>query len=139
MLKALLKSDGGLILVYSQSTGTIWLADSQDGRARLGVGYSGHGAFINRPERETEVGLGPIPRGVWKMGGAYDHPRLGPTAIPLVPFGHTAHGRTEFFIHGDNSRRDGSASRGCIILDRSTRILIAALGDRAINCLEVVA
>ena len=125
-------------VVYNVSTGVIQLVDPQAGVKGLGVGYSGHGSFINDPSREAEAGLGPIPVGVWKMGRAVHHQNLGPAAIPLSPFGHNARGRTEFFIHGDNGRGDRSASRGCIVLPRYCRTILAGLVAQRINCLEVV-
>lgn len=123
------------VLVYSQGTGLLYLEDGDGGRAILTRGYSGHGSFRDDPDAEGEAGLGPIPRGVWRISRYIYHSRLGSYAYPLVPFGHDAHGRSEFFIHGDNSRGDKSASTGCIILGRPYRQLIDLIG---IDTLEVI-
>lgn len=107
------------------------LYDSRSGFLRLSgqpVGwtcYSGNGRSINRPQDETIVRVGPIPRGVWAIGNPVDHPRLGPNAIPLYPRGFV-HGRSEFFIHGDNFKANRSASSGCIIAPPDARKAIVA-------------
>lgn len=84
-----------------------------------GEGYSGHGEGRNNPEMETVHDLGPIPRGLWRIGDPVNHPRMGPLTFPLIPIGHDAHGRTGFFIHGNNAAND--ASHGCPILDHEIR------------------
>jgi len=99
-------------------------------------GYSGHGPGLNNPAMEADPNIGPIPAGAWHIGAAADHPRLGPCAMRLTPVGHDAHGRTGFFIHGDNADGNQSASHGCIILAYAMRQAIDARPDRA---LEVVA
>lgn len=123
------------VLVYSQGSGLLYLEDGDGSRAVLARGYSGHGRFRDCPEAENKPGLGPIPRGVWKVERPVHHIRLGPLAFPLNPVGHDAHHRSEFFIHGDNSRGDGSASTGCIICPRGVRECIASL---RINTLDVI-
>lgn len=122
-----------LDLVYNQASGCMYLCDQDDSRCLLARGYSGHGEHINKPVSQWLVAKGPIPRGVWKIGRPIHHQRLGPVSLPLTPFGHDACGRSEFFIHGDNSRGDRSASSGCIILPRSTREAIGALGLRCLT------
>lgn len=123
------------VLVYSQSSGLLFIEDGDGNRAVLASGYSGHGEYINDPEAEERVGRGPIPRGVWRVGGAIQHPRLGPVVFSLSPVGHDAYYRSEFFIHGDNSRGDRSASTGCIVVGRPAREVIRAL---KISTLEVI-
>lgn len=125
----------GYAFVYSQSTGLFCLEDYDGNRAIVARGYSGYGRDKNDPDAESRVGRGPIPRGVWKIHDPVHHRRLGPCAIYLEPIGHDAHHRTEFFIHGDNRKGDGSASTGCIILPPNARKMIAASG---IDTLEVV-
>ncbi|PQM29546.1 hypothetical protein CVO77_01100 [Sphingopyxis lindanitolerans] len=125
--------------VYSQSRGHLYLADSQDVRAHVASGYSGAPRYQNNTESEALVSRGPIPRGVWRMEPAFNHGRLGPVAIPLEPVEEkTALGRSGFFIHGDNSRGDASASFGCIVLDRKTRDLLALGVGQGIRTLVVV-
>lgn len=122
-------------LIYSQSSGLLYLADNDGNRTAFARGYSGHGTCINDPDAEGFAGRGPIPRGVWKIHDPVDHQRLGPCSFYLTPVGHDAYHRSEFFIHGDNRHGDRSASTGCIILGRNIRRVIELL---MINCLEVV-
>ena len=119
----------GLDLEYSQSSGCLYLCDAQDGRALIGLGYSGKTGHVNRPESDHIVATGPIPRGVWRLDPPLaSHPRLGPKVIPLEPAdAQTAKGRSGFYVHGDNKRGDNSASRGCIIMPGSVRGLIIEL------------
>jgi hypothetical protein len=110
---------------YRQSTGEL----SRDGAA-AGVGYSGHGPGLNNPALERDPGVGPIPAGAWRIGVAFDHPRLGPCVMALTPVGWDAYGRSGFFTHGDNAALDESGSHGCIVLAKPLRLLIAGSGDR---------
>lgn len=113
--------------VYSQSSGHFFLSDSEDVRAFIARGYSGAIGHQNKPESQNLVALGPIPRGVWRIGAAYHHKRLGRLSIPIEAADpKTALGRSGFFIHGDNSASNGSASSGCIVLDFATRQFIEA-------------
>ena len=123
------------VLVYSQSSGLMYLEDDQHNRIALARGYSGAGTSINDPDSEGFGGRGPIPRGVWKVGTAFSSKRTGPFAIPLTPVGHDAYHRTGFQIHGDNTHGDRSASTGCIILPRLIRLVIIHL---RITTLEVI-
>lgn len=122
-----------LDLVYSQSSGALWLADSKNGRAFVAYGYSGKGSGQNQPGSEAIRSHGPIPGGMWRIGVAIVHPTLGQAAIPLSPVGHSAHGRSGFYIHGDNRKADRSASSGCIILPWNVRQCIIACCCRALE------
>lgn len=123
-------------LLYSQSSGEIYELDG--GFVRLGVGYSGRRQWTNQPSSDGLVGTGPIPRGRWKTSKAFTHDRLGPVCIPLAPASYLtdAKGRSGFYIHGDNSHGDRSASSGCIILGRGLRERIAALGQVDLYVIE---
>lgn len=120
-------------LLYSQSSGDLYLADEDDFKVLLARGYSGRGEDRDNPLSERKVAQGPIPRGVWKVRTPYDHPTLGPLAFPLTPFhvpslvGPNGSGRAGFFIHGDNRDGNFSASKGCIILPRNIREVIRSL------------
>jgi hypothetical protein len=109
---------------YGQSTGDLF---DPHGRF-VGTGYSGAGRTLkegrNNPKMEDVPNKGPIPRGLYRIGPARTHPRLGPLAMPLTPIGHDCHGRSGFFIHGDNTA--GDASHGCVILGRPFRVAIDA-------------
>lgn len=115
--------------VFAVSSGCFYLEDHDGNRALIARGYSGSRDARNNPERQREPAYGPIPIGEWKISPPWDHPRLGKIAFPLVPCpGTETFGRSAFLIHGDNSKRDFSASTGCIILDRPAREAIRALG-----------
>lgn len=117
-------------LVYSQSTG-VMLLDSMV----VGTGYSGYGKFKNSPDDEALVSRGPIPRGTYTVGLAFNHPTAGPLTMRLVPYNHIACGRYGFLVHGDNLKSMGDSSHGCIVLARPARQIIADLGKAS---LEVV-
>lgn len=112
----------------------MWTYCQRDGELSLdnsfeGTGYSGTGEGRNNANAEKIEGIGPIPRGLYRIGSAYDHPHLGPCVMNLDPEpGTETFGRSLFRIHGDNSRHD--ASHGCIILGPAIRRLIASSGDR---------
>ena len=113
------------MFIYGQRTGTLWLRVASDDTI-VGRGYSGKkGTSRNNPQHEDKVGEGPIPKGVYRIGPAFKHRRLGPVAMQLHPLGHDARGRTGFYIHGDN--REGDASTGCVILPAPVRKQIAAM------------
>jgi len=121
------------MFTYDQRTGTM----KHDG-AVIGSGYSGHDQGINNPVMEAVRSVGPIPRGFYHIGPAYDAPGLGPRVMPLTPVSHDALGRSGFFIHGDSKK--GNASHGCIVIARVTRTMIAASGDHDLTviCTEAV-
>lgn len=131
---------GNVDWIWDSSRGCLYLADEQDVRTLIAVGYSGAVGAQNDPRREGERAVGPIPRGVWLLDPPVSsHPRLGPVVIPLeARDAATAQGRSAFFIHGDNSAGDGSASKGCIILSRKTRDIIAAFYWAGVRVLTVV-
>lgn len=110
---------------YDQSDGSLY----QNG-AYAGQGYSGTGEGRNNPLLQNIVGVGPIPRGEYKIGLPRKHTTLGPIVMNLDPVGHDALGRTLFRIHGDNTK--GDASNGCIILSRPLRKWIADSKDRVL-------
>lgn len=114
---------------YNQKTGELYLDGEYEG-----LGYSGHGEGRNNPDAQALHGIGPIPRGLWRIGAAYSHPQLGPICMNLYPrAGTDTFGRDLFRIHGNNTIND--ASHGCIILGPAIRREIDAGTDRA---LEVV-
>lgn len=104
--------------VYVQATGRLL----HDG-ALAGICYSGHGLGLDNPAMEAVHGVGPIPAGEWIIGPPKDPPdHLGPVAMPLTPApGNTAHGRSAFFMHGDNAEANHTASDGCIVAGPAIR------------------
>jgi hypothetical protein len=101
--------------------------------AVMGIGYSGHGEGLNNPAADAETGVGPVPAGRYAIGPFFDHPHLGPCVARLVPLAGTdTHGRSGFFIHGDNAAANHTASDGCIILARPLREMIRASGTHLV-------
>lgn len=119
---------------YSQSTGDL----TGLGGARVARGYSGHGSGLNNPAMEQIEGVGPIPHGEWIIGEFFDdRGGKGPMVARLIATpGTETFGRSGFMIHGDNSKRDFSASEGCIVLPHVTRATVMASGDRTLMVVE---
>jgi Protein of unknown function (DUF2778) len=118
------EKEGFFMWQYRQSNGD----SSRDGHS-IGAGYSGRGAGKFNPAMEGERNVGPIPRGMYRIGGQFDHPTKGSVTMGLTPVGHAALGRTEFLIHGDSREHPGEASEGCIVLGRVLRQVVADSGD----------
>lgn len=116
-------------LVYAQKTGKLTLAGKE-----IGKGYSGAGIGKNNPDKEKEKEIGPIPAGEYKVSKPRKYKGM-PNCFDLTPSGHTAHGRTELMIHGDSKANPGTASKGCIILDKNVR---KAIADGKASTLKVV-
>ena len=104
--------------IYEQSTGIL---RDEDGEI-VGRGYSGYGSSKNKAADEHIRNKGPIPRGKYDIGSSYNSDKCGKLSIRLTPNGHSAHGRTDFLIHGDNS--NGTASKGCIVMEKHVRTKI---------------
>jgi hypothetical protein len=115
-------------LVYSQSDGR--LMDMED--RLVGQGYSGAPGHVNKPEFQDKVDKGVIPEGSYTVGEVIvnrtDARGMGPDVIKLEPDPATAEriramGRdpNTFYVHGDNGQRNGTASQGCIIMDKDVR------------------
>lgn len=111
--------------VFDQATGLFTINTAAKHKF---VGYAGHKRGRNNPALQDRRSVGPLPRARYFISPARAHPRLGPIAMALTPaLGSEMFGRSGFFIHGDNST--GDASRGCIILPRQARSMIADLID----------
>jgi hypothetical protein len=115
---------------YAQKTGAL----THHG-VHIANGYSGNTTGLNNHAKQEKIGIGPLPRGEYTIGRAHrpiDH--LGPIALPLYPKPtNDMHGRSGFFIHGDNPSMNHTASNGCIILAREFRNAIVASGDTALT------
>jgi hypothetical protein len=98
--------------VYSQAKHTL----SHKGKIVFKDGYSGKGKYKNKPSMQGIANKGPIPRGMYTIQSPRYSAKTGPYAMPLVPKGHNALGRTSFQIHGDKISDPGNASTGCLIL-----------------------
>lgn len=119
---------------WEQATGTLWM----DGK-KISSGYSGNGRGKNNPAMQAAKGVGPIPKGLWKMTGVKDSPNTGRFTIVLVAQDgnqddiHQPTGRSAFRIHGDSIKNPGTASHGCIILPRGVRERMWYSGDRMVE------
>ena len=112
--------------VYEQATGKLFRRSPGLALELVAQGYSGRSIGLNAPDAQHVPGVGPIPRGDYRIDEPRRHVRLGPLALPLVPvLQGLMGGRSGFYIHGDNRHANRSASSGCIILERSVRALIA--------------
>lgn len=109
---------------YHQCTGRFRIYDGATMLYEC-FGYAGKGDGVNNPAAEAVAGVGPLPRATWRIQAPYTHPRLGALSYPLALHRGQAFGRSAFFIHGDNKRRNQSASSGCIVLDRRHRERLA--------------
>lgn len=83
----------------------------------VALGYSGHGEGVNNPGEEDVRNVGPLPEGVYAIGALEEtHGHLGAHVRSLTPIPPTnTFGRSGFYIHGDNSKGDHSASEGCLV------------------------
>lgn len=124
--------------VWDQSAGTL----SRNGQV-VSKGYSGNGRGKNNPSLQGVRGIGPIPRGLWRMVDVYNSKNVGPFTITLYKLDEPnpddfdeATGRSAFRIHGDSIRAPGTASKGCIILPRNIREMMWKSGDREVEVVE---
>ena len=107
-----------MMISYSQGRALLELCGVQS------AAYSGRGEGRNNPAMQNRRNIGPLPRGLYAIGAPVA--THGPVTLPLTPHrDNEMNGRSGFLIHGDNAK--GDASRGCIIADRDTRDLIAAM------------
>ena len=115
------------MFTYSQSKGEL-----RDVEGKLiGTGYSGFGEGKNNPAMQAVPGVGPIPRGAYSIGPAFDSQAHGRLVMRLFPDHNTPElGRNGFLIHGDSIDHPGQGSHGCIVLGRQARMLIADSTDK---------
>ena len=124
---------------WDQSAGAL----IRDGKT-VSRGYSGKGRGKNNPALQGVRGVGPLPRGRYRIGTPRTSQRTGPFVMDLFPIDatpadtvHDATGRSAFQVHGD--RVNGppfSASSGCIILPRAVREQIWRSKDHVIEVVE---
>jgi hypothetical protein len=114
--------------LYVQSTGELMAPDG----THAGTGYSGFAAGKNNPAAQNQVGVGPIPCGMYTIGAPQCVPPdkagpHGPFILPLTPDpANQMFGRAGFLMHGDSIATPGTASHGCIIQERPVRERVAA-------------
>jgi len=122
---------------YEQATGKM----TDPSGELVGIGYSGGDCGTapegkNNPAMQNVPMVGPIPQGIYTIGPAYTHSRLGPVTMNLYPSQQNQmFDRDAFRIHGDNPNHIGESSDGCIVLARDVREMISESRDLT---LEVV-
>ncbi|CAF1244918.1 unnamed protein product [Adineta steineri] len=103
---------------YNQTTGEF--CDGNTGKCTQS--YSGYKGETDQTKKDS----GPIPVGDYTIGNSCSG---SGERCNLVPdSSNSMHGRDNFQIHGDNSKGDQSASKGCIILNQNDRAELNA-GD----------
>ncbi len=114
---------------FVSSTGEI----SQDSD-HVAWGYAGKDAGKNNPAMQHVHNVGPLPCGLYEIGQPYNTKEHGPYVLPLTPDpGNEMFGRGGFLIHGDNIQSPGTASEGCIIASKLTRLRIWESGDHRLQ------
>lgn len=108
-----------------------------------GVGYFGYNdpdsgqEGKNNPDLQNIHDVGPIPVGRYVIGSPHDTLTHGPFVLPLTPdAANQMFGRSAFLIHGDSVVEPGTASRGCIIMNRVIRNEVATSGDHALTVIS---
>ncbi|MFP2517064.1 tlde1 domain-containing protein [Buttiauxella agrestis] len=109
--------NGCFMWVYSVSSGTL-----SRNEERISGGYAGLGAHKNDSSFECSKDSGPLPRGRYRIGQPFFHPRTKGYTMRLIPdSSNIMCDRDGFMIHGDSIRHPGQASNGCIIFPLKVR------------------
>jgi len=120
--------------IWVQSTGRLLR-----NLAIIACGYSGRDECKNDPASESKHNRGPIPRGHYRIEKPRDTAEHGPFVMPLTPSPENRmYGRNAFLIHGDSIKAPGTASFGCIILDRKTREAIWNSNDHELEVIPEI-
>lgn len=125
------------MFTYSQDSGVF-----TDG-VFLAFGIAGNGDGLNNPEMENVQFVGPLPKGNYFIGKAFDHPKLGVNTFILTPAPtNQMYGRSAFFIHAleftATLLQPGRSSDGCICLEHDDRARLAMLVSGGDQTLEVI-
>jgi hypothetical protein len=102
-----------------------------NGTYQFDANYSGRPNFKDDSANECVSGKGPLPRGTYTIGPAFYHHKTRAWTMRLIPYVENSMcGRDGFMIHGDSAAHPGEASDGCIILNLTSRKVIAASSDK---------
>lgn len=118
---------------YVQSNGDFFFNNEY-----IETGYSGKDPEgKNKPDKECDKDVGPIPRGYFTIGAEKQTPT--PVTLMLTPENpnYCNPKRDNFLIHGDNIASPGTASIGCIILARKTRERVRDSVDKKMRVVKV--
>jgi hypothetical protein len=117
--------------VYVQSTGRLLASDG----SLLAIGYAGHEVGKNNPAMQEVHNIGPLPCGGYDICPPVDTETHGPYVLWLKPDPkNVTFGRSGFAIHGERvNGPSGSASDGCIILNREIRVRVWASGNHRLR------
>ena len=110
-------------LVYYQSTGEI----KDPTGALVTTGWAGKGIGKNNPKLQDEVGIGPLPQGLYRVGEWEPmRPGLGPMVARLVQIEGETFGRSGFYFHGaaTDPLHYGQESKGCIVVNHVGRVQV---------------
>ena len=147
---------------YSQSSGelsqhtTNWQLHENappvitgESSVHVGKGYSGGNDGHNpegrdNPKFALTPSVGPIPKGFWSIGSSQHgphgkHQSWASPHMHLTPLNGVMLGKRgpkDFWIHGDNDRRNHSGSEGCVVLDRPYRTTIDRSGISLLHVVE---
>lgn len=118
---------------YSQRTGEL-----KHNARIITIGYAGRGLGYNNPKMENLANIGPLPKGKYTIIELIEsHRTTGKYSLRLLPASNNKmYGRSGFLIHGDNNKRNGTASHGCIILKLVYRKQIWESNDRQLEVIE---
>ena len=114
--------------VYKRAEG-IWVWPNEEVSIGLysGGGSQGLSQYRNNPTVDHIENLGPLPAGVYTIGQPENLEVLGVIVFKLTPdLTNDMHGRSGFYVHGDNRWMNYTASDGCIIMKREDRLRLAS-------------
>lgn len=112
--------------IYRQASHQLW----HDDVLQTTQGYAGKASCKNRPECQSLVNQGPLPRGVYTVLAPRNHAQTGFYSMPLRPAaGNLMFGRGGFMIHGPSHDRPSDSSTGCLVLPLRMRQVIWSSGD----------
>ncbi|MDT3563578.1 DUF2778 domain-containing protein [Cronobacter malonaticus] len=113
--------------VYKVSVNKFYL----NGTYQFDAEYSGRPGYWNDSANECISNRGPLPRGTYTIGPAFNHPRTRAYTMRLTPYiENQMCGRDGFMIHGNSGAHPTQASDGCIILNLQGRMAINDSSDK---------
>lgn len=108
------------VLFYHQASGLLQTPQGQF----VALGWAGNHAGKNNPSMESVHDIGPLPRGLYRVGPWEDqHPGLGPLVAHLEQVQGDSFGRSGFYFHGPSMdpAHMGQESKGCIVVQHASR------------------